>query len=67
VGSKLVWEELNERACVVDALGPRGEEAYAMTVRQDFPNAPMYIDPVAYSKVVICTSRLYGFVEVRRP
>ena len=26
VSSKLVWEEVNERVCVVDALGPRGRE-----------------------------------------
>ena len=43
VASKLIWEESNERACIVDALGPRGGP-YATAVRQDIPNAPMYID-----------------------
>ena len=49
VGSKLVWEELNERACVVDAFSPRGEGAFLTTVRQDIPNRPIYIEPAAYS------------------
>ena len=35
VGSKLVWKELNCRACVVDALGP--------STREGFPDAPMCI------------------------
>jgi len=63
VGSKLVWEE---RACVVDALGPTGEGTYATTVRQDFPNVPMYIDPAAYSKVVIQSESLI-WIQVRCP
>jgi hypothetical protein len=49
VGSKLIREELNERAYVFDAPGPRGEGVYVTTVHQDLPNAPMYIDPAAYS------------------
>ena len=52
MGSKLIWEELHESGCVVDALGGRGEGAYATTICQDCPNAQMYTDPAMYSSVV---------------
>lgn len=44
VGSKLVWEELNGRACVIDALGLRGEGAYVTAICQDFPDASISMD-----------------------
>ena len=50
LGSKLVWEELNEKlACVVGSLSPRGMGVYVTTVRQDFPDSPRYIDPAVNS------------------
>ena len=52
MGSKLIWEELSDRGCVVDALSGRGEGAYATTIHQDCLNAQMYIDPAMYSSGV---------------
>ena len=40
------------RPCVVEGLRPRGKGAYVTTICQDFPNEPMYIDPVMYSRLV---------------
>lgn len=50
MGSRLIWEELNERTRVVDALDPRGGGVYViLTVRQEFPNARISIDLAANS------------------
>ena len=49
MGSKPVCEELNERACVVGSLSPRGKGVFATTDHEDVPNPPIYIDPAANS------------------
>ena len=43
--SIVIWEELNQRACVVDTSGASGR-SYITAIRQDFPNA---LDPTMYS------------------
>ena len=43
VGSKLVLEEFNERALVVDAFGSERSDRCKTGVRQEISNAPMHI------------------------
>ncbi|EDR05942.1 uncharacterized protein LACBIDRAFT_329101 [Laccaria bicolor S238N-H82] len=43
VGSNLVWKESNEGACVVALWVRERRGANVTTIRQDFPNAPMYL------------------------
>lgn len=43
VGSKLVWEDFNERALVVDAFGSERSDSCKTGVRQEFSSAPMHI------------------------